>query len=375
MATVTVISPDGKVGDIPQENLDAALSQGGYKKAVAVTSPKGDAGWLPSDQVASAFKDGYTSGHPVHMPTPGQAFMEGATNSIENTTVPALVSGTKAVASSLNPMPQNGVERAAQFAGVLPPVTRMAASIVQGLSGAAQVPGAVKDILADPNRLQTIPDQVNRGVSELLPSLVAGKAVESFTEAPKAPKAEPTPTPKVITEPEAIKAQVIKTLKGKQLELPTGKPALETKAAPVEGQGNLFDAPKTETVGTAQGALDDTALFKQAKTELGAEAPISKVASRAQELKVRAQSFEKVFGQPLSNYLDESGKFNMHDFLTEVVKPGEQPVPQVISKVFGADGIDLLHDITKEPLHKWQSQAPASEPKGGQPASKPRPLP
>lgn len=59
-----MISPDGKPGNIPQENLSDAMAKG-YKVATRVTSPEGVGGWMAHDQVNSALSEnGFRLGDP-----------------------------------------------------------------------------------------------------------------------------------------------------------------------------------------------------------------------------------------------------------------------------------------------------------------------
>lgn len=55
---VPMLSPDGQLGDIPQERMTDAL-KGGFKIAVSMTSPDGKAGYIPHDQVGAAQQSGF----------------------------------------------------------------------------------------------------------------------------------------------------------------------------------------------------------------------------------------------------------------------------------------------------------------------------
>jgi hypothetical protein len=57
MSTVPVFAPNGTLGDIPQENLMAAVKAGG-KPGVHITAPDGTAGVIPADRTQDAVKAG-----------------------------------------------------------------------------------------------------------------------------------------------------------------------------------------------------------------------------------------------------------------------------------------------------------------------------
>lgn len=62
-ALVRMMSPDGQIGDIPQQRQQEALSSG-FKLAIPMTSPDGNPGYIPHDQVAAAQKSGFKSIYP-----------------------------------------------------------------------------------------------------------------------------------------------------------------------------------------------------------------------------------------------------------------------------------------------------------------------
>jgi hypothetical protein len=62
MSTIKVLSPEGQLGEIPEENLSAAL-QRGFQKAVAVTTPEGDQGYIPQKSVGDAVNRKFIFGH------------------------------------------------------------------------------------------------------------------------------------------------------------------------------------------------------------------------------------------------------------------------------------------------------------------------
>jgi hypothetical protein len=61
---VPVISPEGQPGQIPQENLSAAIGRG-FQTAVRMTSPEGQSGWIPQSNAAAALSRGFKVGQPA----------------------------------------------------------------------------------------------------------------------------------------------------------------------------------------------------------------------------------------------------------------------------------------------------------------------
>jgi hypothetical protein len=57
-ATVPMLSPDGQIGDVPQENAGKAV-QSGFKMGQDMLSPDGQAGVIPFDQVHQALAKGF----------------------------------------------------------------------------------------------------------------------------------------------------------------------------------------------------------------------------------------------------------------------------------------------------------------------------
>lgn len=196
-----------------------------------------------------------------------------------------------------------------------------------------------------------------------------------------APK-PPAPAKPIITDPAEIQTQLQKILSSNRTTPgqaastpgsvtpksvgPSAPPVPETSTTvPEKGTPNTNGraAPKTNaapaTAGTAEGAANDTKLFQQAKASLSEDASISDVAKAAQKLKDgngAAENFEKIFGRPLADYTGGGkGSFRMKDFLNEVVKPGQQPPAQVITKVFGADGVKAIEELTGKPIATWEA--------------------
>jgi hypothetical protein len=54
-----MLSPDGAVGDVPQEHVNDAVNQGGFKIAQDMISPDGQEGVIPLDQVHAAVARGF----------------------------------------------------------------------------------------------------------------------------------------------------------------------------------------------------------------------------------------------------------------------------------------------------------------------------
>lgn len=129
-------------------------------------------------------------------------------------------------------------------------------------------------------------------------------------------------------------------------------------AATLKSRLKELEPEKPTTVGSKAGSEQDTQYFQRAKAILPDDAPLSKVASKAQALKQQGSDFEETFNQPLSNYQDPDGNFNMRDFLQEVVKPGTEPPAHVISRVFGSDGVKLVQDVSGRPIEKWEPTGP-----------------
>lgn len=67
-STVPMLSPDGQIGDVPQEQAGAA-AQSGFKMAQDMLSPDGQPGVIPFDQVHQALAKGFQlKGSPVKSP-------------------------------------------------------------------------------------------------------------------------------------------------------------------------------------------------------------------------------------------------------------------------------------------------------------------
>jgi hypothetical protein len=62
-ALVPMISPDGRLGDIPAERVNEATAAG-FKQAVVMTSPDGQLGYVPHDRANEAVKAGFKVGQP-----------------------------------------------------------------------------------------------------------------------------------------------------------------------------------------------------------------------------------------------------------------------------------------------------------------------
>src|SRR4051812_16231478 len=71
---IPMISPTGKIGDVPQENVGAAV-QAGFKIGAEMISPKGKLGVIPIDQVVQASQAGFML-KPPGMPAAPQPKMQ-----------------------------------------------------------------------------------------------------------------------------------------------------------------------------------------------------------------------------------------------------------------------------------------------------------
>lgn len=67
--TLPMISPDGKVGDIPVEQADNA-EKAGFKRAVDMVSPTGQHGAIPVENAEAAQANGFRIGRPNVNPPP-----------------------------------------------------------------------------------------------------------------------------------------------------------------------------------------------------------------------------------------------------------------------------------------------------------------
>lgn len=396
---IHMVSPEGDPYQIPAANLSAARSRG-LKPTVQMTSPEGDLYYIPQDKAAEAVqKRGFTVGKKSYadLPSPTQAAMKGVQNGL-STTVQGLKDGVTGALQSVNPVQQTGENAITQI-----PAVRMIKGVVGALSGAPQIPGAISDINHGPNPLQSYADVANSSASQALPGLLASEvgdtgstpnrmvrtagkvgqaALEDLPVVKQLMKTgkyykETAPVeaakPPVITDPAAINAKVQDLIKaGKPAPPEPEQGTLPLVMGHIEGAGDTSSAPAPptpeptptpkpapQTVGSTSGAANDTALFQRAKTELGPDAPIGKVAQRAQQFKQQGANFEKTFGADLSDYQDASGKFDMKGFLQDIVKPKTEPPAYVISKVFGSDGVNLIQDISGKPIEKWESTGPS----------------
>lgn len=384
---VHMISPEGDPYAVPAANFNQALSAN-MKPAVQMTSPEGDLMYVPHDRAAEALqKHGFTVGKKSYsdLPTPTQAGMAGVGAGL-NRTVQGLKEGTVGMVNSSLPQ-SKGDEALNAFLGpAATPAKNVIKGVVSALGNAGQVMPAISDINSGPNPVQSYADVANDTGSQALPGLLAsevgdtgstgnrlartgGKMAEGTLKAipgvkelfnaskyykDTAPAAEAA-KPSVITDPAAINAKVQELVGKKPVAAPDAAPA--TPATPTTPAPAVKPIPQTG--GTASGAANDTALFQRAKTELGPDAPIGKVAQRAQQFKQQGTNFEKTFGADLSDYQDASGKFDMKGFLQDIVKPKTEPPAYVISKVFGSDGVNLIQDISGKPIEKWESTGPS----------------
>jgi hypothetical protein len=69
--TIPMFDAQGNLGDLPAQNMQAAMQQGGYRAAVSVVDPNGQTGYVPSDKLHDALMGGYTLTNPSQgKPTP-----------------------------------------------------------------------------------------------------------------------------------------------------------------------------------------------------------------------------------------------------------------------------------------------------------------
>src|SRR5690348_17135579 len=57
--TTPMFSPDGRLGDVPVENAEAARAAGGFHHAVPMVAPGGKHGYIPVDKLDDAIKAGF----------------------------------------------------------------------------------------------------------------------------------------------------------------------------------------------------------------------------------------------------------------------------------------------------------------------------
>ena len=148
-ATVPMLSPDGQVGDVPQENVNEAVNKGGFKVAQDMLSPDGQQGVIPLDQVHNAIAKGFTLKGAAPK-KPSQPAMQQEPESLWDKVLAALgAKGSKAV------------DAAKQQAG------QVASSVGKGVSQLANdtydvsAPGVAEEIWkhlhGQPNNLDKIP--------------------------------------------------------------------------------------------------------------------------------------------------------------------------------------------------------------------------
>jgi hypothetical protein len=339
-----VISPEGEPGYIPQDNLQAAAGRG-FKPAVMVTSPEGESGFMPRENVAKAIKErGFTVGQKTapsdssndYKPSAGKWYS--GLDDVANGTIGAV----KGAASMFDPRIKEG-----ENAATANPAVRMVRGIVQTGKDALQVPGAIHDINQSPDPtgtyLNVAQDTASQGAGQALTGLAA-EGVSRSVPIATSPAAETTAriagkVTKGMIEDIPVVRQVTKL----------GKYAKDASAETAARRS----FPQYDKPAPTAGDVAPTT------TEV---APTGDVASSTHP---DAAEFEKTFGQPIDHYVGPDGKFNVKDFLDEVVKPKTEPPNAVIAKTFGAEGVDLVNKLNGKPLAKWESQAPAGEARGG----------
>lgn len=325
-----VISPEGEQGYIPQEKLQEAVSRG-FKPAVMVTSPEGESGFMPKENVGRAIKErGFTVGQST-APPPADAPTTtwDAAKGVAKDTWGAV----KGAAEVFDPRIKKG-----ETALTANPAARIAKGVVETGKQALQVPAAIHDINQSPDPTGTYLDVAQKTASQGAGQAILAAATEGATKIPASAAETAVRTTgklvKGIAEDVPIVRKVIKV--GKYAKEAAGETAARRGSQPPAFPQYETPAPKA--------------------TE--AAAPEANVHPDAAQ-------FEQIYKVPLDNYIDESGKFNTKDFLSEVVKPKTEPPNAVITRTFGSDGVDLVNKLNGKPLEKWESSAPESEPKGG----------
>lgn len=343
---VAVISPEGENGYLPEDKLQEAVGRG-FKPATMVTSPEGDSGWMPRENVGRAIKErGFKVGQaptsaeasPSRQLTDHtQATLEGAGN-IATGAKDAVKGAYDMVKAPEEGTAEDTVGKIAGPGGLA--LYRMIRGTLEGAKGVSQVPGAVRDIAANPEGANYASKVVGETAGGVAVQAAAGKAGESAgTPAAETSLRTAGKLVKGISEDVPIVRKVMKV----------GKYAKEAQAETAARRGGT-PSPEPSFPQYDKPAAQDVTK----PTESGGSVAHPDAAQ-----------FEQTFGQPIDNYVDESGKFNTKDFLDEVVKPKTEPPNAVIAKTFGNDGVELVNKLNGKPLEKWESSAPDSEPKGG----------
>jgi hypothetical protein len=330
-ATVTVISPEGQTGQMPQENLEAAKARG-FKMAVQVTSPEGQTGWIPQENADRAVKErGFKM---------GQATTETeAPPDTRAARLSHLWEGVKQAGRGVLAMgPQTTGEKV--MSAVAPgslPLKRIAETLISTGKAAPQVPQAIKDINANPNPTPFYSQALGETMGNLNTQAAMAAGGEYAPEAGAAAVKAGKVAAKVVTSPEVV-GGALGTAIGHHVGNAAGGGVLGSVVGHAVREG-----------------VRSLAKGGKAAAETAAEAPkFPDYTAKPSAAATPEAAFEKVFNQPLKNYLDENGKFNMQDFMKEVVKPGTAPPAQVIARTFGAEGVDLVESIAGKKLAKWE---------------------
>lgn len=376
---VTMMDSEGQSYHVPQENMQAAQSEG-LKAAVMMTSPEGEAHWVPRENAARAIKEnGFTVGQPTsgksqktdwsikglregyaaNADLMGQA-AQASTNealgpeSDGKSYLSKLYSQAKALAAStaqvVNKTAGGATEPknlAIAATGLLDPAVPAAAFMTQGA-------GALTGLTDGVNAGDTSPENVQNAL--LNGATVAGGAAGAAS--PKAGDALPA----IAKGARNVGREALNRAPG------VGATAGAAIGAKIAGTpGAVVGGAAGKVIGEAVKARFPQYDNTPAKATAPAEAAPTDTTTAAPQDNVHpdAAAFEKTFGQPIDNYVGPDGKFNVKDFLDEIVKPKTEPPNAVIAKTFGAEGVDLVSKLNGKPLAKWESQAPASEPKGG----------
>lgn len=383
---VAVLSPEGDAGYIPAENLQAAQAKG-FKQATQVTSPEGDSGWMPTENVADAIKSrGFKAGQPTQNSEKNAAPMStwDAVKGIGSD----LVDTVKGAAKQFAP-PQNAEEAAANALapGALP-MYRTIKGIVQTGRDATHVPAMIHDINQSPDPTTVYANAAQRTASQGAAQAVVGAATEGVAKGITSAAGETLArTGGKVAVDAAKDIPVIKSVMkgGKLYQEAAAETAARRGAAPVYPGATLPEDPGTFP-GAPEPAAPPKELLQAKGLQTGGKAvsepsdalgkfpqydakPVPTQVNDAAPAQVdsahpKAAEFEKTFGQPLENYMQD-GKFNTKDFLDEVVKPKTEPPNYVMARHFGAESVPMVEELTGKPLKQWESSAPAGEPQGG----------
>lgn len=234
------------------------------------------------------------------------------------------------------------------------PAGRIVKGIVETGKQAAQVPGAIHDINQsdDPtgHYLQAAQDTASQGAGQALTAIGTEGIVKSAGSVTGAGAETAARTAGKVVRGVAEDIPIVRqaTKLGKYAKEAAAETAARRAPAPTEAAPSFPSYDKASATESAT------------PTDNSGAAPKDNASTHPD-----AAAFEEKFHVPIDRYIDDAGKFNTKDFLDEVVKPKTEPPNAVINKVFGNDGVQLAEKLNGKPLAKWESNAPAGEPRGG----------